>query len=128
MRRKRLGKLYKLIFKVKFQNMEVDMIFGLVILIVVGLIFLYLAYSIGKGNMELIHSYHTKNVAERDRKAYGSLFSNGMFLIGLSMLFASCLLFFEKVQLGVIVLFLGIVSGVFIMSKAQNKYNGGWFL
>lgn len=103
------------------------MIFGLVVLIVVGLIFVRIAYSIGKGNLVLFHSYHTKNVVENDRKAYGSLFSKGMFLIGFSMLFSSVLMYFDEIKWGLILLFLGFVFGFFIISKAQKKYNGGWF-
>lgn len=89
----------------------------------VAIICFFIARSIAKGNINLIHSYHTKKVKEKDKKPYCLLIAKGHYIIVAGLLISSVFAYLN-ITLGVLVsLFLGIIVGSFVMYKAQTKYN-----
>ena len=59
----------------------------LIILIIIGLIFIYLGWRIWKKEqIELIHSYHYTKVAEKDKKQYTEKMGKSCIVIGIGMI------------------------------------------
>lgn len=98
----------------------------IVIPIIVGIIFLFIGSIIRKGNIHVIHDYHTRGVKKKDRMEYARVFSKGMYTFAI-MLFCCALVFYLGYEILVPICFLifGII-GMYFINKAQ-KYNGGWF-
>lgn len=103
------------------------MILGLIILLIIGIIFILLGISIGIGNINLIHRYHTKNINESTKYKYLKLFSIGMYTIGIGCIIASIFGYLEYNKGLLISLFLSMLMGILIIIKAQKKYNKGIF-
>ena len=103
------------------------MIFGIALYALVGLIFLRISYAFSKGNISLIHDFHTRNVKKEDIKDYTKLYAIGEFVMAIGCLLSGAFLYFEKFTLVAISTFSGIIIGVLIFNQAQKKYNGAWF-
>ena len=99
----------------------------IIILALVGLTFLYLAYSVGRGNIGLIHDYHTKKIKEENLKPYAKTMSKGLAVMGLGILLSAIFLYFEIMTGFGLAIFISLIMGILIFNKAQKKYNGGWF-
>ncbi len=95
----------------------------------VGILFCWFGYQIrSKGRIELIHDYHHKRVRDEDVKAYTSLMGLSMYIIGGSLLLVGLLsLFIDAVIIVIAITFAGTFCSLFLMNKAQKRYNGGWF-
>lgn len=100
---------------------------GIAINLLVAFCMIIFAYSISKGNIKLIHQYHVKNVREEERNDYLQLFSKGLYIIGFGCLISAIFFIFENTKLMTLSIFLGLIFGIFIIGKAQKRYNGGWF-
>lgn len=86
-------------------------------------------FAIKKGHISLLHSYHYRNVVDREGycKAMGKgikLMSIPTFICSLSSLFPT--IHFVQV-LGTSVLIIGYIISVGFLFKYQYKYNGGLF-
>lgn len=99
---------------------------GLIIDILCGVIFMYLGYSIGtKGNIKLIHSYHYKNVT--DKEGYTNNMGIGCYILGVGFLAVDVLSYMGySVQSGYMITVV-IIVGLLWMLRTQIKYNGGIF-
>ena len=53
-----------------------------IILLVIGIGFIICAVVIMGGKIELMHSYHIKNITEETRKPYGRVVGAGLLVIG----------------------------------------------
>lgn len=98
-------------------------------LLTVAVFLLASGFAIKKGHISLLHSYHYKNVVDRDGycKAMGKgimLMSIPTFICSLTSLFPSN--HFVQVS-GTSVLIIGYVISVAVLFKYQYKYNGGLF-
>lgn len=98
-------------------------------LLTVAVFLLASGFAIKKGHISLLHSYHYKNVVDRDGycKAMGKgimLMSIPTFICSLTSLFPSN--HFVQVS-GTSVLIIGYVISVAVLFKNQYKYNGGLF-
>jgi len=103
------------------------MVVGVIIECSVGLILIAIGILIwSKQKISLLHEYHYKNVKEDDIPAYARLIGIGLILIGGGICLTGILNLFYS-SLWWIPLFVGIVLGIIVMNKAQNKYNGAWF-
>ncbi len=79
-----------------------------------------------KQKITLMHDYHYRKVKQQDIPAYTTQMGIGLYFIGagladtaiFSLLFASNWVW--------LCFALGFSIGIFIMHKAQMKYNGGW--
>ena len=102
-----------------------------IIMFVVAVLFFALGIAIYKGNTELIHDYHQKNVKESERMEYGRAFAKGMFAICATLLISGIIALFGKetpiAAVSLIVLFAGLIASFVVLVKVQKKYNGGLF-
>lgn len=97
------------------------------ILLALGLIFLALGYFIGiRKKVNLIHSYHYTKVKAEDIDAYASKMGEGVSLMGSGMI-ASGVIDQMLGDYGWIALVLFILLGFVVITRAQYKYNGGFF-
>lgn len=87
-----------------------------------------------KGNISMLHSYHTKRVAEEDRLPLGKRVGIGTILMGVGIIANSALSaigvltetdLFTWVGMGIMGIFL--LVGTVIALKAIAKYNKGIF-
>ena len=98
-----------------------------IILFVVAVPFLALGIAVYKGNTELIHDYHQKNVKESQRAEYGRAFSKGLFVICATLLISGVAALFGKEGASLIVLFAGLIVSFAVLVRVQKRYNGGLF-
>ncbi|MDI9394660.1 MAG: hypothetical protein QM426_04250 [Euryarchaeota archaeon] len=100
---------------------------GIVVVVLVAIISFWFASNISKGRINLIHSYHTKNIKNEDIMNYAKLFSKGLYVIGIGCLIAGFFIY-NEIGIGVLLsIFSGIIIGLLFIHKAQKKYNRGWF-
>lgn len=101
---------------------------------VVGVICIVIGTMNMKGNVSMLHSYHTKNVKEEDKKSFGKLVGTGMLIIGESIII-SCILMALTLKLeddiymiiSTIIIIIGLIVGICISFYAMKKYNKGIF-
>lgn len=96
-----------------------------VLLIVVSIIFIVCAAVIMGGKIELMHSYHIKNITEETRKPYGRVVGAGLLVIGAGILLDGVLSFFIDNAKPVTVV--SLIIGLGIIFYGQFKYNKGIF-
>lgn len=101
---------------------------------ILGIALIVIGLTNRKGNISMLHSYHTKRVAEEDRLPFGKLVGLGMIIIGISMILYSGLLFLTSYLQNNLFLILanvdmiaGFVIGLGITFYAMFKYNKGIF-
>lgn len=104
------------------------MILYAIILMLIGIIFLFLTCRIYQGHTQYIHDYHQLNINEKDKVAYGKAFSKGLLVIALSSLVSGFMALFTKfIFLSVGIFVLGMIIAVVILVKVQKKFNKGIF-
>ena len=96
-----------------------------IILLTVSVLFFFLGMSIYRGNTDLIHDYHQTRV--KDKVAYGKAFGKAMFIMAASMAASGLLALVTDSFLPVLVLFLGLATGIIQIILVQKKYNNGVF-
>ncbi len=72
-----------------------------------------------------MHDYHYKNVKKADIPAYCRLLGIGLNIIGVGIAVTGLLNLFES-TLWWLPMSVGFAAGLFIMHRAQMKYNGSW--
>lgn len=86
-------------------------------------------FTINKGYISLLHSYHYKNVV--DREGYCKAMGKTLMLMGLPTFISSFSALFPAIEfieiLGTAVLIFGLLLGCAFIFKIQYKYNGGLF-
>lgn len=80
-----------------------------------------------KQKVSFLHRYHYKNVKEEDIPAYTRQMGVGQILVGAGLCLTGVLRLFVKSPVFWAPFAVGGVIGLFIMHKAQMKYNGSWF-
>ena len=100
-----------------------------IIMLVVAVLFMVISFSIYKGNTDLIHDYHQTKVT--DKKAYGKAFGKAMLVIAAGMLASGIINVCGSSEVfmivAVVVLVVGIVTGLACIVAVQMKYNKGIF-
>ena len=104
------------------------------VFIILGVVCVFMGLSHRKGNLSMLHSYHTKRVAEADRLPFGRLVGLGMILVGVALFLKGG---FDWLSLslqaalyatvGTVLLAVGLVVGLGISFYAMIKYNKGIF-
>ena len=92
-----------------------------------ALVFMIVSILIGKGYTNLIHDYHMFNIKEEDKKEYGKAVSKAFAVIAASCFVSGIVGLFNFLRVAVAVIFIGILTALVILIKAQKKYNGGLF-
>ena len=105
----------------------INVYFGVMVSGSVGVVIGIMGFFIGRGNLGLIHDYHTRNVKECDRLAYGKLFAKGLFAVAGSNLLGALGIYLGFPWILGVMLATGGILGLYIINKAQKRYNGGWF-
>ena len=105
-----------------------------IVSLILGMVLIAVGVSNRKGNISMLHSYHRKRVAEENRLPLGKKVGMGMYLTGAAlMLNGGLLIAAEQYQMEVletvamVVLGVGLVSGLGLCLFAINKYNKGLF-
>ena len=100
-----------------------------IIAVTVSVFLVASGFAISKGHISLLHSYHYKNVVDRD--GYCKAMGKTMMLMGIPTFVSSFTALFPTIHLievlGNAVLFSGLLVGCAFLFKIQYKYNGGLF-
>ena len=101
---------------------------------VVGVVCIILGISNVRGNISTLHSYHTHRVREEDKRTLGRAVGIGTIICGASVIIFSILAMITiaksiplPLEIGYVVLGVGMAAGLFISLFAVIKYNKGLF-
>lgn len=107
---------------------------SLIVTIIVGIALIIIGVLNTKGNVSMLHSYHTKRVKEEDKIPFGRRVGCGSIIIGISLIIFGVFLTLSELLktetylfIGMGFMFSGIVIGTTIMFHAMIKYNKGIF-
>ena len=93
-----------------------------------AILFLILGLFIWKKQrISLIHSYHPSKVSEEDKKDYTEEMGKSLILIALGLILDSIMEFITEIYYGWMFFIVFFVLTLIKMTKAQRKYNEGWF-
>ena len=100
--------------------------------VIIGLIVIALGIMNMMGNINTLHSYHRKRVAEEDRLPFGRRVGAGTIILGASLIVKAVMQFAaEKTNspalgtIGTVILAAGGLVGFIIIILAMMKYNKG---
>ncbi len=101
---------------------------------IIGIFCVFLGIQNMKGNINSLHSYHRKRVTEDDKLAFGKQVGLGTIIIGVGIVIFSIFIYVgqktEKeilVIIGSVIMFIGLIIGMFLSFRAMIKYNKGIF-
>ena len=107
---------------------------GFLISALVGVVCIAIGISNRRGNISMLHSYHTHRVSEEDRIPFGKQVGLGTILIGVAIVLYSILTAVAVytdaavwATVGTAVMVAGLVIGIAITFRAMFKYNKGIF-
>ena len=105
-----------------------------IVSVIIGVVCIIIGVSNRKGNISLLHSYHTKRVSEADRVPFGKMVGIGMIIIGIALILMGGLLYATIITnqsiyatIGTAIMIVGVVAGLGISFWAMIKYNKGIF-
>ena len=100
--------------------------------VIIGLIVIALGIMNMMGNINTLHSYHRKRVADEDRLPFGRRVGAGTIIVGCALIVKAAMQFAaEKAEnpvrdtVGTVVLAAGGLIGFIIIILAMMKYNKG---
>ncbi len=103
--------------------------FEAILYLALAAIFIVVGILIFRGNTDLIHNYHQKNVKDFDR--YGKAMGKGVIGIGVFFLIGGIVSLAFKCEggtvAGIIIVLSGFVLSLIYILRVQKKYNGGLF-
>lgn len=95
-----------------------------VLFVVSGLVFIWLGWQIRKRQrMDLIISYHSDKVSEKNRQAYCALFGTGILIMGTGFILSGICTAFARSFLTFVPMAAGLVFGMALLVSAIMKYN-----
>ena len=107
---------------------------AVILTVLIGIVCIVIGISNRKGNISSLHSYHRSRVSEEDRIPFGKKVGLGTILIGCGIIaFGICtaiaILTDRSVltTIGTVILFAGLIVGLWISFAAMLKYNHGIF-
>jgi len=116
-------------FDIIFSNISFENSTEFIVLIMVAILMLSSGFAIKKGHISLLHSYHYRNVADRD--GYCNSMGKGIMLMSIPTFICCLTALFPSIHfvqvLGTSVLIIGYIICVALLFKYQYKYNGGLF-
>ncbi len=114
---------------VVFANISFENIKEFIVLLTVAVLLVASGFAIKKGHISLLHSYHYRNVV--DREGYCEAMGKGIMLMSIPTFICSLTSLFPSIHfvqvLGTSVLIIGYIICVALLFKYQYKYNGGLF-
>lgn len=110
-------------------NISFENITEFIGLLTVAVLLVASGFAIKKGHISLLHSYHYRNVV--DREGYCRAMGKGIMLMSIPTFICSLSALFPSIHfvqvLGTSVLIIGYIICVALLFKYQYKYNGGLF-
>lgn len=97
-----------------------------VLLLILGVFLSVLGVVNIKGNISTIHSYNRRKVKEEDIPKYGKAVGTGTVVIGVSLILAYLVTFWNEAAIDYIVIPAMVIGLAFIL-YGQIKYNHGIF-
>ena len=98
--------------------------------IIIGIACIVIGVLNMKGNIKMLHSYHTNNIKEEDKIPFGRLVGIGTLVIGISLIIYGSLNVAYTINqnnlfvvLSNILLVIGLIIGICICLFAIKKYN-----
>jgi len=117
------------LFDMIVSNISFENITEFIGLLAVGVLLVASGFTIKKGHISLLHSYHYRNVVDRD--GYCKAMGKGIMFMSIPTFICSLTSLFPAIQfvqaLGTTVLIIGYIISVALLFKYQYKYNGGLF-
>lgn len=112
-----------------FDNISFENITEFIGLLTVAILLVASGFAIKKGHISLLHSYHYRNVV--DREGYCKAMGKGIMLMSIPTFTCSLTSLFPSIHfvqvLGTSVLIMGYIICVVLLFKYQYKFNGGLF-
>ena len=106
----------------------------LIVSLAIGIVLMIMGVFNIKGNVSMLHKYHTKRVSPEDVKPFGKLVGIGSIIAGIGLIFkgvfsfvaqSTCSNTFDTV--GTVFLIASLVVGLGLILLAMIKYNKGIF-
>ncbi len=101
-----------------------------VFLFVLAVLFFGLAAAAYRGKIHLIHERHSPHAKEFDKKKYDKMFSKGLFILAISLVFSGIAAFFganvPAAILSIVILFAGVVLASLAIANVQKEFHGGF--
>ncbi len=105
-----------------------------IVQIILGVVLIVIGIVNFKGNVSILHSYHTKRVKEEDKIPFGRKIGVGTIIIGVTIIVSGILTYLSKTTLNTlyltisnIVMGVGLAVGFIFIFYAMIKYNKGVF-
>ena len=105
-----------------------------IVSVIVGVVLFAIGIANRKGNISMLHSYHTKRIKEEDKLPFGKIVGLGMMIMGGALGVFGGLTFLSTLLertvymvVGGIILAVGMVVGLALSFGAMIKYNKGIF-
>ena len=106
----------------------------LIVSLAIGTLLMIMGVLNIKGNVSMLHKYHTKRVAPEDVKPFGKLVGIGSIIAGNGLVIKSAFSFLSQSlcnhtldTVGTVFLIASLVVGIGLMLFAMIKYNKGIF-
>lgn len=100
-----------------------------IVMLTVAILLVASGFAIKKGHISLLHSYHYRNVV--DREGYCKVMGKGIILMSIPTFICSLTSLFPSIHfiqvLGTSFLIIGYTICIALLFKYQYKYNGGLF-
>ena len=97
---------------------------GEIIVIGVGVIFMILGYLVWKREkINILHSYHYRNVSPGNKKVFCKMTGQGLILIGSGLLITGIVIFKTHSMYGFVAFAVGLIAGITLLINAGSKYN-----
>ena len=96
-----------------------------IIMFAAAVLFLALGIAVYKGNTNLIHDYHQRNIKESERTEYGRAIAKGMFVVCVTLLISGIIALFSNkedpiVAVSLAVLFAGLIASFVVLVKVPK--------
>lgn len=97
---------------------------GEIIVVGVGVVFIILGYLVWKREkINVLHSYHYRNVSPANKKVFCKMTGQGLILIGSGLLITGIVISKTQSVYSFIAFAVGFISGITLLINAGSKYN-----
>lgn len=97
---------------------------GEIIVVGVGVVFIILGYLVWiREKINILHSYHYRNVSPANKKVFCKMTGQGLILIGSGLLITGIVISKTHSMYSFIAFAVGFISGITLLINAGAKYN-----
>ena len=98
-----------------------------IVQVIIGLPLILIGIFNIKGNISMLHSYHRKNLKEKDVIPFGKKVGMGSIIVGISIISAGIFSILNCIVISNIIIIVGLIIGIVLIFYALFKYNNGIF-